>query len=502
AENSRPVYEKSLNFEAELGHYGIIEGHLPIEENGVVHAPPLMWVEALDRILLDMGEDGFEMDRIVAVAGSAQQHGSVYLNARFDEALGNCDPSLPLNQQLTDVFSRKTSPIWMDQSTSKQCGEIAAAFGGARRITEATGSVAVERFTGAQIKKFADQEPKAYSDTRAILLVSSFLASLFAGRRTGIDYTDASGMNLLDIRRKTWHPTALSACAENLEEKLSPPADPRRAIGSISGFFVRRYGFDPGCIVLPWCGDNPSSLVGLGLIQEGMTAVSLGTSDTCFGLMKKLPDCLSPWAHAFIAPTNDYMLLLCFKNGSLAREAVRKQFDLSWDEFTTALQSTEPGNLGGWMVPWFEAETVPKIDKPGVRRFGLDINDPAANCRAVVEGQMMSMRNHAEEAGLIPTAIKATGGASRNPAILQIMADVFSCPVVSQETSNSAALGAAFRALQVLQRTTWPETVAGFSGMAGVSRFEPSVDAGVYERLRRIYRECESALLSRFENES
>lgn len=213
------VYQKAVDFSVDLNGYGVTDGFLAEQEKGVVHAPPLMWVEALDSLLLQMQTDGCPMEKIVAVAGSAQQHGSVYLNNEFNKTLSTLDPDIALHEQLTRIFSRKTSPIWMDTSTGHQCEAITATFDGADNVVQATGSVAVERFTGAQILKFAQQQPEAFQQTTQVMLVSSFMASLFAGHPVGIDCTDASGMNLLDIRHKTWHPTALAACGKDLQNK-------------------------------------------------------------------------------------------------------------------------------------------------------------------------------------------------------------------------------------------------------------------------------------------
>lgn len=187
AESGHLVYEHSLNYALELPAYAVTDGFLPSTKPGVMHAPPLMWVEALDRLLLKMQSDKLPMNEIIAVAGAAQQHGSVYLGASFDACLKSCNPKMPLHEQLQDSFTRNTSPIWMDSSTTEQCTAITAALGGATNTILATGSIAVERFTGAQIKKFADKQPDAYANTAAILLVSSFMASLFAGRHIGID---------------------------------------------------------------------------------------------------------------------------------------------------------------------------------------------------------------------------------------------------------------------------------------------------------------------------
>ncbi|MCF7849166.1 MAG: hypothetical protein K9M45_09965, partial [Kiritimatiellales bacterium] len=167
---------------------------------------------------------------------------------------------------------------------------------------------------------------------------------------------------------------------------------------------------------------------------------------TYFGFMSQCHTDPRGEGHVFGAPTGDYMTLICFKNGSLARERVKDSFGLDWGGFAAALRATPPGNNSKLMLPYFEPEIVPKVLEPGIHRKNLDEKDAVGNCRAVVEAQMMSMRIHSEWMGERPVKIYATGGGSKDVEILQIMADVNNCPVVRFEVSNSAALGAALRA--------------------------------------------------------
>jgi xylulokinase len=256
---------------------------------------------------------------------------------------------------------------------------------------------------------------------------------------------------------------------------------------------VKKYGFHPNAKVLVWSGDNPCSVIGLGLIKEGTVAISLGTSDTLFGYMKRCRVDERGEGNVFGAPTGDYMTLICFKNGSLARERVRNMYHLDWNGFNEALVSTPPGNRGAIMLPWFEAEIVPRVNRPGIHRFDLDPKDAAANCRAVVEAQMMSMRLHSQWMEVRPKQIFATGGASTNTAILQIMANVFDCPVVRIEVNNSAALGAALRAAHGWlahsgKKPHWQNVVAGFTDPLPHSEVRPMArSARVYGHLMEKY---------------
>jgi xylulokinase len=440
------AYETSLKFDQTLPHYRTQNGTLRDQDPLVVHSPPLMWAEALDVLFGQMKDDGVPLREILAVSGSGQQHGSVYLNDHAADALDNLNPAKSLVDNLSDMFARATSPIWMDSSTSAKCAEIRKKLGGIKATAELTGSDTFERFTGPQIRKFYKTEPENYQRTASIALVSSFMASIVAGKIAPIDHGDGSGMNLMDIRKKTWAPDALKATAPRLKRKLPPLTESSKIIGPVSPYFVRKYGLHPNAQALVWSGDNPCSVIGLGLIREGRVAISLGTSDTYFGFMKRCRTDAHGEGHVSVAPTGDYMSLICFKNGSLAREKIRDQYGLGWNGFNKALASTPPGNNGRILLPWFEPEIVPRVNKPGVHRFDLNERDAAANCRAVVEAQMMSMQLHSRWMKVEPKRILATGGGSTNTSILQVMANVMNCPVLRIEVAKSAALGAALRA--------------------------------------------------------
>src|SRR4051812_11292002 len=493
------VYNDSLNFDEALPHYKTRNGVLPSRDPLIKHSPPLMWAEALDLIFARMKTKGVALKKILAISGSGQQHGSVYLNAKGAEAIAHLDPKLSLVKNLAGVFSRPTAPIWMDSSTGKECQEIRRALGGIKSSAQLTGSDVFERFTGPQIRKFYKTEKARYEKTASIALVSSFMSSLIAGKISPIDHCDGAGMNLMDIRKKNWSPQALKATAPGLQEKLPPVSAPWTVVGPVSSYFVKKYGLNPEASAIVWSGDNPCSVIGLGLIDEHTAAISLGTSDTYFGSMHRFRADTRGEGHVFCSPTGDYMTLICYKNGSLARERVRDEHRLGWDGFNRAIESTEPGNKGGILLPWFEPEIVPRVTKPRVERLNLDTKDASANCRAVVEAQMMSMKLHSHWMKAPPKRIRATGGASDNVAILQIMADVMGCPVYRVQIAKSAALGAALRAAhgwltKAGRPADWKKVIAGFTQPVSQKEIKPNAKSRrVYEQLTEQYSKFERA---------
>ncbi len=495
------VHETSLNFDKTLPDYGSQNGVLRSQDPKVVHGSPLMWAEALDVLMAQLKKDEVALGDVRAVAGSGQQHGSICWNATLPAVLAKLDPAKSLKTQLAACFSRATAPIWMDSSTNKECVEIQDAMGGASAMAEATGSAAFERFTGPQIRKFFKTEPKAYEATAGISLVSSFMASLLAGRIALIDQGDGSGMNLMDIRTRKWHGKALEATAPGLAVKLPPLAEPWSVLGAISPYFAQKYGVNPKALALVWSGDNPCSVIGTGLVDSGMVAISLGTSDTYFGTMAVCHTDPRGEGHVFVSPTGDYMTLICFKNGSLAREKVKDAYGLDWKGFSKALNTTSPGNGGAIMLPWFEPEIVPRVLTPGIHRLNLDAANAAANCRAVVEAQMMSMKLHSQWMGIQPTSIRATGGGAQEREILQVMANVMGCPVNQFEVSKTAALGAALRAAHAWQQAigkpqSWSQIAKGFTDVVAAGEVRPVPAAvSVYSALLPHYAEFEARML-------
>jgi xylulokinase len=497
------VLTRTLRFDEELPQYGTRHGVLPADDPTVVHAPPLMWAAALERMFEALArERDVDWRPLRAIAGSGQQHGSVYLNRHARGRLEGLVPGRSLAGQLADVLSRPTSPIWMDSSTSAQCAAIESALGGAAAVARLTGSRAFERFTGPQIRKFAEHDPSGYADTDQIHLVSSWLASLLAGRHAPIDHGDGSGMNLMDLAARRWAPAALEATAPALASRLPPLAPPWDVVGPLAPFWTGRFDLPPARIVA-WSGDNPCSMVGTGLIREGLVAISLGTSDTIFGPMSSPKPSEDGTGHVFASTIGNYMGKTVFKNGSLARERIRDEHGLSWSAFAAALRGTEAGNGGAMMLPWFEPEITPLVLTPGVRRFDLDATDAAGNVRAVVEAQMIAMARHSRWMNVDIQTIYATGGAATNRDILQVMADVFDADVYQFATANSAALGAALRAYHADERAngrelSWDDVVAGFAEPVAASRVRPvAAHAARYRTLAETYGQREREALHR-----
>lgn len=490
ADPSRRFPGVSVHFGTDLARYGAPEGFRPNPDPLIRQADPAMWLEALDLLFARMRDAGLPLADVGMISGSGQQHGSVCLSERFEKLLASLNPARTLADQLVPALSRRYAPIWMDRSTSRECRELDERFGD--RLRRVTGSPAVERFTGPQIRKFARENPEAYRETAVIHLVSSFCCSVLCGVSAPIDYGDGAGMNLLNLETLSWDPDIAAFTAPRLLEKLPRVVPSDTIAGGLSSYFAK-YNLKPGIPVTVWSGDNPNSLVGTGAAEPGTAVVSLGTSDTFFAPMRDFRTDPDGYGHVFGNPAGGFMSLICFTNGSLAREAVRKACGLSYEAFDRETPTPSEERL---MLPYFSPESTPLVLTPGVKyNFDPEKADGSARARALLESQILSMRLHSAWQKLTLRRIRVTGGASRSLLLRRIIADVFQSEVETIAVSNSAGFGAALRAVNAVEGVPFPELFRSFC--KPVETIRPDFPtAPRYDRMLVKYRKLEQSAKS------
>ena len=442
------VFSAAVNYGKDLPQFNSPDGFLPNDDILVRHADPRMWIEGLELVLKRLQGSGCPMDEIAAVGGDAQQHATVFLSERGVERLRSGDVE-------NSWFSRPTSPIWMDSSTGAEVAALDAKFGA--RLQTDTGSPAIERFAGPQIMKFAKVDPEGYAKTKRIHLLSSFLASYLVGEDMPIDAGDGAGMNLLNLRTGEWDAEICEFTAPGLMEKLPKivgggenerrQAEDAEGAKPLAERFAK-FGLRPGIPVVPFTGDNPASLVGCFAEKPGTAVISLGTSDVFFAAMDSFRTDPDGYGHVFGNPMGGFMSLSCFKNGSLARDRVRRELGVDWTFFDETAWRSEvkvkgEGEQWNLAFPFFEAEITPKHAATGIEaNFDWSAADTATKVRAIVEGQITNMYERTRWIGDFDE-IKVTGGASRSRGIRETIARVFKTKVTTLDVADSAAVGGA-----------------------------------------------------------
>ncbi|CDR45633.1 CYFA0S19e01178g1_1 [Cyberlindnera fabianii] len=498
----------AIEFEKHLPHYNTTKGVYTNEETGSVVAPVVMWLEALDMILEQMKkDDDFDFASVKGISGSCQQHGSVYVSSKFHTALEKASSDKSFKESLTEeCFALQTAPNWQDHSTGEEIKIFEDYIGGKEELAKVTGSRAHYRFTGTQIRKIAKDHPKEYANTDRIQLVSSFLASLFIGKVANLEEADATGMNLYDVPNRKWSEELLATCSlshekdgvtdeserakavESLKQKLGDVTPVGYDnIGSVSPYLVKRYGFSPDCKVYAFTGDNLATILSLPLNQDELL-ISLGTSTTVLLVTKTYAP--SSNYHLFIHPTipDAYMGMICYCNGSLAREKVRDVLNekyhkphADWTLFDELLEkSTSFDNkLGvyfplGEIVPNRRAQTLrATLNSDGSIKV-VDSWDAEIDAPAILHSQALSCRARASPMLSIHTETVApqcedlefdektisainlsqrphkvvfVGGASKNIHISRKFAEVLGAGEnLRFDNPNACALGGAFKA--------------------------------------------------------
>eukprot|EP00301_Raphidiophrys_heterophryoidea_P024840 c8188_g1_i1.p1 GENE.c8188_g1_i1~~c8188_g1_i1.p1 ORF type:complete len:424 (-),score=107.67 c8188_g1_i1:44-1315(-) len=422
----------------------------------------------------------------------------------------------------------------MDSSTTDHCTSFELSVGGASALADLTGSRAHERFTAHQISKLLRDNPSLCNETSRVGLASSFVPSLLLSKIAPIDLSDGSGMNLLDLRTQRWSDKCLEACAANaqtvsadwLRHALGEPVPSHAIVGTVGQYFVNKYGLRADCAVVVSSGDNPCTLASMQLATPRHVCISLGTSDTVFGSVSQLPSSGArdpSEGHVFANPVDPsaFMLMLCFKNGSLTRQAIRDAAlaDLhtdssadSWQLFDQSLSNSVPGNQGQIGFFYHFPEIVPHIPSHCIRRFGASnqpiekFDSPQHEIRAVVEASALSAKVHMENLGVLVDVIHATGGGSKSKEILQIYSDVFGVPVWRLASgAGGAALGAALRAMHAVEcakskaKFVSFEVITSTSPVNLVHACNPNThNQATYQEMTTRYRDLEKTIVKSF----
>ena len=368
---------------------------------------------------------------VVAIGVSAQQHGFV-----------------PLDKSGAVIRPAK---LWCDTTTQAECEEITAKLGGQKKTIAALGNAVLPGFTAPKILWLKNHEPKNFAKLATVLLPHDYLNFWLTGEAT-MEYGDASGTALLDVRKRKWSAAALKAIDSSLADKLPRLISSDEPAGKLSPATARELGLNPGILVSAGGGDNMIGAIGTGNTRPGIVTASFGTSGTIYACADKPVVDPAGEIASFCDSTNRWLPLLCTMNVTVATEMMRKDFGYTHAQFEAKAAKVAPGADGLLLLPYLEGERTPNIpDGTGVM---LGINPATFRaghyCRAAMEGVTLGMNyglRRLAQLGVKAKQIRATGGGAKSKLWRQIMADVFNAEVVTLKVGEGAAYGAALQAL-------------------------------------------------------
>ncbi|HTI73295.1 MAG TPA: xylulokinase [Candidatus Limnocylindria bacterium] len=414
--------------------YGLIAGLPP----GAKEQDPATWRKATAKaVKAALKEAKAGSPEVVAVGVSGQQHGFV-----------------PLDKDGQVIRAAK---LWCDTTTTAECAEITAALGGAKKTIKTLGNTILPGFTAPKILWLKKNEPENYARLATVLLPHDYLNYWLTGQLF-MEYGDASGSALMDVRRRRWSEEAVKAIDPELMGKLPTISSSDTPAGHLSKSTAKELGLDSSVVVSAGGGDNMMGAIGTGNTREGVITASFGTSGTIYACAEK--PVIDPEGEiaAFCDSTNRWLPLLCTMNVTVATEMVRKDFDLDHMAFEKSAAKAPAGSDGLLLLPYLEGERTPNApDATGVF-FGVRPKTFTAQhfARATMEGVTLGMNyglRRLAELGVKATQVRATGGGAKSKLWRQIMADVFDAEVVTLQVSEGAAYGAALQALWSWRRS-------------------------------------------------
>lgn len=405
---------------------------LPNLPPGAKEQHPRTWVEATQlatRAALKQARA--RAGEVVAIGVSGQQHGFVPLDA--------------------DGEVIRPAKLWCDTATAAECEEIMARLGGFKATIRKQGIAVLPGFTASKILWLKQREPKNFKRLATVLLPHDYLNFWLTGERV-MEFGDASGTALLDVRRRRWCQATLKAIDPDLNGKLPPLISSDQPAGTLRAGTAEALGLNPGVIVSAGGGDNMMGAIGTGNTRAGVVTASFGTSGTIYACAEQPVVDPDGEIAAFCDSTNRWLPLLCTMNVTVATELIRRDFKMDHKAFEAAVAKAPPGSHGLLLLPYLEGERTPNVpDGTGVY-FGVRAGTFNTECfaRATVEGVTLGMNyglRRLAELGVRATQIRATGGGANSKVWRQIMADVFNAPVVTLKVGEGAAFGAALQAL-------------------------------------------------------
>ena len=411
--------------------YGLISG-LPL---GHLEQDPQEWISALEetveKVLHDLGSRRQEL-RGIGISG--QQHGFV-----------------PLDAERNVIRAAK---LWCDTSTISQCEQIRNHFGGKEQLIALIGNDMLPGFTAPKILWLKQNEPENFKRLDQVLLPHDYL-NFFLTDKISMEYGDASGTALLDVKTRGWSSALCDFIDPSLLSKLPPLQSSKDCAGLLKPELLKKWGLVEPVLISAGGGDNMMGAIGTGNITDGVVTASLGTSGTIYAYSSK--PVIDPQGEiaAFCDSTDGWMPLLCTMNVTVATESISKMFGWNHQQLSTAIESVPPGADGLLFIPYLQGERTPNLPQASGTFHGLNLNNmsQAHLARATMEGVTLGMAyglRRMQSLGISPQEIRLTGGGSNSPVWRQICADIFNCPVVALQNSEGAAMGGALQSLSLV----------------------------------------------------
>jgi len=317
--------------------YGMIEGLPP----GAKEQHPHTWREATEKsIKKALKLANASKDEVRAIGISGQQHGFV-----------------PLDKSGEVIRPAK---LWCDTSTSAECEEMTEALGGVKSTIKEIGNAILPGFTAPKIRWLKKNEPKNFKRLKTILLPHDYLNHWLTGHAV-MEYGDASGTALLDVRKRAWSDKVMATIDDKVPGMLPELISSDQPAGNLQTSTATSLGLNEDVLVSAGGGDNMMGAIGTGNTRSGVVTASFGTSGTIYACADKPVVDPKGEIAAFCDSTNQWLPLLCTMNVTVATELVRSELGWTHNQYAKAAAKVPAGSDGLLLLPYLEGERTPNL---------------------------------------------------------------------------------------------------------------------------------------------
>lgn len=386
-------------------------------------------VAAIRGVLKEVGIDG---GSISAVGLTGQMHGLVMLN-KYDKVVR---PAL----------------IWCDQRSQRQVDEINAKLG-RENILKWIANPVLTGFTLPKLLWVRDNEPRTFEAVRKIMLPKDYPRFKLTGE-FATDVSDASGTAMFDVVHRKWSEEMMHGL--DLDPTILPKAyESREVTGKISAQAAEQTGLKEGTPVVAGAGDQAASAIGNGITETGTVSCTIGTSGVVFAYLDKPAYDPQGRVHTFChAIPNVWHVMGVTQGAGLSLQWFRNRFapGVEYDDLTAEATLSPAGAHGLFWLPYLMGERTPHLDANARGAWiGLTAKHQRADLgRAILEGVCYSQKDGLqiiEELGANPSLVRLSGGGAKSPFWHQLFADIFDKRVVTLQTQEGSAYGAALLAM-------------------------------------------------------
>ncbi len=442
------------------------------------------WQAAISSIRLVLSQSGIDPKNIQAIGLTGQMHGLVLL----DEHSQVLRPAI----------------LWNDQRTQAQCDEIHRRVG-LEEFIQISGNVALTGFTAPKILWVAQNEPEVYARVRHILLPKDYIRFRLTGEYA-MDKADGSGTVLFDLKNRDWSTHLLDALGIP-RDWMPLTFEGPEFTGAITPEAASITGLIASTPMAAGGGDQAAGAVGVGAVASGIIGLTVGTSGVVFAATPS--PLIEPQGrlHAFchaVPGMWHLMGVMLSAAGSLQWYRDSLASGISFDELLHEAESVPAGSEGLFFLPYLSGERTPYPDPNARGAFiGLTLRHSRAHMtRAVLEGVAFGLKDGftlIQNAGLDSIRqIRASGGGTKGALWRQILSSVLQSELVTVNTTEGAAFGAAL--LAGVGAGAWSDVPAACDRTIRVTgRTKPiEQDVEVYKTSYALYRELYPALKTTF----